>query len=149
MYSGDFLIDYMYIITIVLKFWLGGEAKNVLIPNEIERIQCERTATAALVSWTKPITHCDSYGFGYVLVYTTQSVVSGKTNSKMTTIRTSTSRYNITALQLTSLVKLIVTAICIGCLRFGSKQNATCSPREYIQESASTYRISGVLIAKV
>ena len=149
MYSGDYLINYMYTITNILKFWSGGETKNMLIPNEVKRIQCERTATAALVSWTEPITHCESHGFEYVLLYTTQSVDSGKTNSRLTTIRTSTSRYNITALQLTSLVKLIVTAICTGCLRFGSKQNATCSPRECIQESASTYRISGVLIAKV
>ena len=126
-------------ITNVLKFWSGGKTKRILIPKKVKRIQCERTATAALVSWTEPITHCESYGFEYVLEYATQLVDSGKTNSKLTTIRTSTSRYNITGLQLTSLVKLIVTAICMGCMRVGSDQKAACSPRECIQESASTY----------
>ena len=127
----------MYAFTHVLKFWSGGKTKK--IPNKVERIQCERTPTAALVSWTEPITHCEHYGFGYVLVYATQSVDSGKTNSKPTTITTSTSRCKITPLELTSLVKMIVTAICIGCMGVGPDQRATCSPRECIQESAFTY----------
>ena len=129
----------MYDYSNVLKLWSGGGTKNILISNEVETIWCERTATAALVSWREPITHCVSYGFVYVLAYSTQLVDSGKPSSKLITARTSTSRYNITGLQLTSLVKLIVTPICIGCLGVGSKQKATCLPRECIQESSFMY----------
>ena len=104
-----------------------------MIPNKVRNIQCIRTLTSAFVSWTKPVTHCENFGFKYVVKYT----YSNKPVSQMTVIETSTNKWNIKAPQWNSEVKFSVTAMCIDCKGVGPGQIATCFPSEFNLESAS------------
>ena len=113
----------------------GGKINKIF--NKVGRIQCHRTLTSALVSWTKPVTHCENFGFKHVLKYTD----SNKRGSQMTVIQKSISEYKIKVSNWNSVVHLLVTSICIGCHGVGPGMTATCSPSKFTAENVSIHSL--------
>ena len=120
-----FLFTCIYLTHVLITF---SDGNINTITNKVGTIQCERTLTAALVSWTKPVTHCGNFGFNYMLKYTD----SNKPGRQMAQIQNFTNNSNIQVPQWNSVVNLSVIAMCFGCQGVGPEQILTCPPSEFI-----------------